>query len=96
MLGRPEDTICDVGSRGVDMMTFLPCKKKISIDLEIPLQAEGVEGIVGDYLTHRFEGLDIITCFQVLEHLDDEVVALFAKKLLEEARIAVVTVPYMW
>ncbi|MBR1732985.1 MAG: hypothetical protein IJ729_04510 [Alloprevotella sp.] len=96
MLSRPEDTILDVGSRGVDMMTFLPCKKKISIDLEIPLQAEGVEGIAGDYLTHRFEGLDIITCFQVLEHLDDETVALFAKKLQEEARIAIVTVPYMW
>ena len=92
----PSDSICDGGSHDVDMISFLPCEKKYSIDVRYPLSAEGVEGIKGNYLDHDFEGLDIITCFQVLEHIDDDMVGAFAQKLLSDARIAVISVPYMW
>lgn len=93
---RKEDSICDVGSRGVDMLSFLPCKSKKSIDLQYPYSDDETEGIKGDYLEHDLSGLDIITCFQVLEHIKDDKVELFAHKLLDDARIAIISVPYMW
>ena len=69
---RKEDSICDVGSRGVDMLSFLPCKIKKSIDLQYPYSDDETEGIKGDYLEHDLSGIDIITCFQVLEHVKDD------------------------
>ena len=36
MLCREEDSICDVGSWRTDMLSFLPCKRKITIDLREP------------------------------------------------------------
>ena len=93
---REDDSILDVGSRGIDMLSFLPCKRKKSIDLQYPYSDENTEGITGDYLDYHPEGLDIITCFQVLEHIGDNQVGVFAKKLLSDARIAIVSLPYMW
>ena len=47
-------------------------------------------------MSYESSVVDIITCFQVLEHLKDGDVEEFAKKLLREGRIAIVSVPYMW
>ena len=96
LICRSEDTICDVGSGGIDLLSELPCKKKFSIDLRNPVSNEEVEGIKADYLSYESSAVDIITCFQVLEHLKDGAVEEFAKKLLREGRIVIVSVPYMW
>ena len=96
MLCREEDSICDVGSWRTDMLSFLPCKRKITIDLREPFCSDDVEGITGDYLTWEAEKLDVVTCFQVLEHIDDDHIEEFAHKLLSDAPIVVVSVPYMW
>ena len=96
MICREEDTICDVGSWRTDMISFLPCKRKMTIDLREPFCNDYVEGIRRDYLTWNAEKLDVITCFQVLEHIDDDHVEVFAHKLLRDAPIAVVSVPYLW
>jgi hypothetical protein len=96
MICRKEDSICDVGSNGVDMLSFLPCTIKKSIDLKNPYSDPETEGIKADYLEWETDHLDVITCFQVLEHIDDENVTVFAKKLLKDARICVVSVPFMW
>lgn len=96
MICRKEDSICDVGSNGVDMLSFLPCTIKKSIDLKNPYSDPETEGIKADYLEWEADHLDVITCFQVLEHIDDENVTVFAKKLLKDARICVVSVPFMW
>lgn len=93
---REDDSILDVGSRGIDMLSFLPCKTKKSIDLKYPYSDEYTEGITGDYLEYHPDELDVITCFQVLEHIEDNQVGVFAKKLLSDARIAIVSLPYMW
>lgn len=95
---RADDTICDVGSNGVDMLSFLPCREKMSIDLRVPFSDDKVIGVKADFLKYEFEkgGVDIITCFQVLEHINNDQVEVFAKKLLKNSHIAVVSVPYMW
>jgi len=96
MICRKEDSFCDVGSNGTDMCSFLPCKSKKSVDLVNPYSDSETEGIKADYLEWETDRLDVITCFQVLEHIDDENVTVFAKKLLKDARICVVSVPFMW
>ncbi len=91
------DSILDVGSRGMDYISFLPIKEKASIDLEIPLEKDGIESIKGDFLKYEFKkSYDIVCCFQVLEHIEDENVYAFAKRLIEVGKIVVVSVPYMW
>lgn len=96
LICRSEDTICDVGSGGIDLLSELPCKRKVSIDLAYPVSNEEVEGVKVDYLSYEISGVDIMTCFQVLEHFTDECAEKFAKKLLREGRIVIVSVPYMW
>ena len=39
-------SVCDVGSNGTDMISWLPCQEKVSIDLRNPLYADGVQLIV--------------------------------------------------
>ncbi len=92
------DSVCDVGSNGTDMISWLPCKEKVSIDLRNPLRAEGIQSIKADFITYDFSRkFDIVTCFQVLEHIDDEHVKLFANRLLETAEnLLIVSVPYLW
>ena len=96
MICRENDSICDVGSCGVDMISHLQCKKKMSIDLNCPVNCETVEGITGDFLTYDIGKHDIITCFQVLEHIDDEKIDLFVERLLNFGKIIVISVPYKW
>jgi hypothetical protein len=96
MLARETDSICDVGSNGVDVISYLPCREMTSIDIANPFSSEKVTGIVGDFLSYPLPKYDIITCFQVLEHINDDKVRLFAKKLIESGRIAIISVPYMW
>lgn len=96
MICHEEDSVCDVGSWDTDMLSHLSCKRKITVDKRVPFSSEEVEGIQADYLCWTAEELDVITCFQVLEHIDDNQVEKFARKLLRDAPIAVVSVPYMW
>ncbi|WP_051199159.1 hypothetical protein [Butyrivibrio hungatei] len=96
MLARETDSICDVGSNGVDVISFLPCREMTSIDIANPFSSEKVKGIVGDFLSYPLPQYNIITCFQVLEHISDEKVHVFADRLLELGDIAVISVPFMW
>ena len=92
------NSVCDVGSNGTDMISWLPCKKKVSIDLRKPLIAEGVRSIKADFLKYDFKRkFDIVTCFQVLEHIDDENVQAFANKLTTITKhLLIVSVPHKW
>ena len=92
------DSILDVGSHGVDMVSFLPCKQKVSIDLNDPLEKEGIVSIKADFIEYDFrQKFDIVTCFQVMEHIDDVGVYKFAKKLMSLAQnLLIVSVPYKW
>ena len=39
---------------------------------------------------------DVVTCLQVLEHIDDDTVYNFAQKLFTLGNIVIISVPYMW
>jgi hypothetical protein len=90
------ESIIDVGSREVDVISGLPLKVKVSIDLEKPLVAEGVESITGDFFDYREkEMFDIVCCFQTLEHISE--VEQFAEKLFDLTKKYVfISVPYKW
>ncbi len=97
MVAGKAESILDVGSNGVDLISYLPCKRKVSIDIGRPLIASGVESIKGDFLAYESkEKFDVVTCFQVLEHIDDEHINDFASKLSLLGGVVVVSVPYMW
>ena len=92
------NSICDVGSNGVDLISWLPCPNKVSIDLRNPFSGNGVEGIKGNFITYDFKTkFDIVTCFQVMEHIKSNQVHAFANKLLAVTeKLLIVSVPYMW
>jgi len=91
-------SVCDVGSNGTDMISWLPCQEKVSIDLCNPLYADGVQSIKADFLDYDFSRkFDIVTCFQVMEHIADEQIHDFANKLVAiTEHLLIVSVPYKW
>lgn len=90
------ESIMDVGSGGVDVISGLPLKSKVSIDLTKPIVAVGVESITGDFFDYRSKKLfDIVCCFQTLEHIVE--VEKFTEKLFDLAKKYVfISVPYKW
>ncbi|MAH50574.1 hypothetical protein CMI37_32435 [Candidatus Pacearchaeota archaeon] len=57
---------------------------------------EDVKLIIEDFLTWEIERHDIACCMQVLEHMPDEYVEEFAKKLFHVAPHVIISVPYKW
>lgn len=97
MLGSRAESVIDVGSNGVDLISYLSCKRKVSLDLHNPVVASGVKSVKEDFLKFECkEKFDLCTCFQVLEHIDDEHIEEFASKLIQLGGVTVVTVPYKW
>ncbi len=89
------ESIIDVGSHGVDILSFVNCKKKVSIDLAVPYYGKGVESFKIDFFHYKNEHLfDVVCCFQVLEHI--ERAEEFSQKLLKTGRAIIVSVPYKW
>ncbi len=89
------ESIIDVGSNDVDVISHLSCPKKVSLDLRKPLEKTGVEPIKADFFKHSFQDkFDIACCFEVLEHLDNP--NIFSQKLLQTGRLVVVSVPFKW
>ena len=89
-------SVIDIGSRWTPTLEWHrdSAKRLVSVDLCRPYAAPGVESVVGDFLDYRDREFDLVTCFQVLEHVADA--GAFAKKLLETGRVVVVSVPYRW
>lgn len=40
-------------------------------------------------MSYEIKGADVVICFQVLEHIDDDNVGIFAKKLINDGRMDV-------
>jgi hypothetical protein len=58
---------------------------------------DGVEQVVTDWMDYPIEEkADLVLCLQVLEHLEDELVAPFAKKILASGKRAIISVPHKW
>lgn len=90
-------SVLDVGSNGTPILEWQrDCAKRlVSVDQGKPYIAEGIESLKQDFLDYEEnEKFDLVTCFQVLEHVPDPYV--FSQKLLRLGKCLVVSVPYKW
>jgi SAM-dependent methyltransferase len=95
-VGAEAESLIDVGSGNcpyLDWFDWIP--ERVSVDIRVPYESEGVKAIKGDIHTLAFDDtFDICTCFQVLEHVPGA--EAFAHRLLELGELVVVSVPYNW
>jgi len=95
-LGAEAQSMIDVGSGNcpyLEWFDWIP--ERVSVDIRVPYESDHVRGIKGDIFQLQFpKPFDVCTCLQVLEHVPDA--AAFGRRLLELARVVVVSVPYKW
>ena len=90
-----QESIIDIGSNGVDLISFLPIKTKVSLDIVNPIKNDKVIGLKQDFFTYKPDRkFDIVTCFQVIEHIQEA--KSFTQKLLKTGNIIVISLPYKW
>ena len=93
----PGELLIDVGGRDTPIATWGTFRRRVCVEIAPVLQPRpGVDYQLADWLECRPAEADVITCCQVLEHLDDSTVGPFARKLLAYSRHAIVSVPYRW
>jgi len=69
--------------------------RKVLVDKGNTPPVPGAECIRADFMTYQTaERFDLVTCLQVLEHLQDP--AAMARRLLAHGKKVIVSVPYMW
>lgn len=90
------DVVADIGSNGTPILEWFPgVPVRYSVDLEAPFQRPGIRSVKGDFLEWEpKERVNVLTCFQVMEHLSDP--GLFAQKMQRIADVCIVSVPYKW
>ena len=89
--------VMDVGSNNTPILEWFRSSAHtlVSLDIKAPYQQTGITSLKADFLSHPInDTYDLVTCFQVLEHIPDA--RAFAQKLLDLAPILVVSVPYLW
>jgi hypothetical protein len=94
---KKHDAVLDVGSNRTPTITWhrKKARRLVSVDLRNPYRGKDVESIAGDFFDYPSEpGFELVTCFQVLEHVPDA--HAFAQKLLATGRTCIVSVPYKW
>lgn len=95
-VGAKSGSLIDVGSGNcpyLDWWDWIP--ERVSVDIRVPYESEGVKGIQGDIFEMNFDKtFDICTCFQVLEHVPEA--GRFAHRLQELGKLVIVSVPYKW
>lgn len=95
--GKKSNSVLDVGSNGTPTLEWHreSATRLVSLDLRKPYVGDGVQSLTMDFLNFNpNEQFDLVTCFQVLEHVPD--VEAFSRKLLEVSRTLIVSVPYKW
>lgn len=100
-LGRfePGGSLLDVGGHDTPVCAWGDFDSRVSVTLKpIRRRLPHVRYRIMDFMElPRAAQFDVVTCLQVLEHLDDDLVKDFARKLLMHARIAtIVSVPFEW
>ena len=94
----PGEWILDVGSKHTPIVKDTAFQRKTMLDLT-PFKKEfpGIEQVVADWFEYDMQGkADLVLCLQVLEHLPDDIVGPFARKLLSSGRHVIISVPYEW
>lgn len=89
-------SMVDVGTGNcpyLEWFDWIP--ERTSVDIRVPYQSDTVKGVKGDIHKLKFEKrFDLLSCLQVLEHIPDA--AAFARRLLDLAELAIISVPYKW
>lgn len=95
-LGSEADSMLDVGSRGCPYLDWFPhIPVRVSVDIEQPFSGEGITSVRADFLNWQpGRSFSIVTCLQVLEHVEQPDV--FARKLVAVGRTVIVSVPHLW
>lgn len=91
-----KDSIIDVGCGGCPIATWGNFKYRTAINKEPFNKINGVNCVVDDWLHYETKPVDVITCLQVLEHFDSNIIDLFVNKIFQNCNIAIISVPYMW
>lgn len=95
--GKNAKSVLDVGSNGTPTLEWhrKTAASLTSLDLRKPYMASGIKSLTLDFFDYQpLEKFDLVTCFQVLEHIPDP--SAFAKKLLQCGKVVIASVPYRW
>lgn len=93
----PGNAICDVGCFDTPVAQWGAYTNRYTVDIEHDPHLAGVSSFVGKWLDYPVpERMDVITCLQVIEHLDDDRIRPFVDKLFANANHVIVSVPYEW
>lgn len=88
-VGAKARSMIDVGSGNcpyLEWFDWIP--NRVSVDIRVPYNSEGVKGIQGDIFKISFaESFDICTCLQVLEHVPEA--ERFAHRLQELGKLLI-------
>lgn len=91
------ESIMDVGCGGTDVVLVGDFKYRTVVNREeLNVEYPNTNVIIGDWLKVSVCKHEIITCCQVLEHLQDKEIEPFIKKLQEKSKYLIVSVPYKW
>lgn len=90
------NSVVDVGSKRTPILSWFPSVPvKVSVDLNQPYEADGVDSVRKDFLKwDPGVTFDVGLCFQVIEHVPDA--RAFARQMLELFDVSIVSVPYLW
>jgi hypothetical protein len=96
VLAKDARSVIDIGSWDVPTLDWFPdTPDRTSLDLRMPYRADGIQSVTADFLTWQPDRTyDLALCLQVLEHVPDA--GAFAQKLLEVAKVVVISVPFRW
>ena len=95
-LSKTNDSILDVGGWKGEFLQTVDFKHKTITDLHEKSSSD-IDFIQGDFLKIEIPKHDVVTCMQVLEHIDDNNVESFSRKLFEQSNnYVMISVPYKW
>ena len=95
-LGSDAESMLDVGSGACPYLGWFPhIPVRTSLDFEHPYEGPGIRAIRADFLRWQADrAFDIVTCLQVLEHVEQP--AAFARKFFTGGSTVIVSVPHAW
>ncbi|PHR81067.1 hypothetical protein [Henriciella sp.] len=93
-VGPSARVVADIGSNRTPILDFYQgAPKRYSVDLENPYRGENVTAVTEDFYTwHPPEPVDLVTCFQTIEHVPDP--ERFTRRLLEYGEVVLLSVPH--
>lgn len=93
----PGRLLLDVGGANTPVVTWSQFEQRIAVEPSSPYSGEDVSAHKQDWMTFVMTGhATVATCLEGLEHLSDERVAPFARKLLAHTEWAIMSVPCLW